>query len=172
MRDRVVSASGNSKVEGRGGEEDFGWMTGSLQSRMCLLDVSFAFASLSCGSGAWCEDVCAAAASFLALNGVVVLANCLAATRGMKGLAGSMGVSSWADCLRLRCMIDLLRSGCSATARVFGTETDCARLMPEVDFPSGATVLTSFRADCGCVAAISRVFLFASSRRAFSSLSS
>lgn len=53
MRDRVVSASGNSEVEARGGEEDFGWMAGSLQSRMCLLDVSLCFASLGCGSGAW-----------------------------------------------------------------------------------------------------------------------
>lgn len=169
IRDRVTSASGNSEVDGRGGEEGFGWMTGSLQSRMCLLDVSFAFRSVGLGSGAWWEGV--DAASFFALKGVVVLANCLAATRGTKGLAGSVVVSSWADCLRLRCMIDLLRSGCSATVRVFGTETDFARLIPEVDFSSGAAVLTSFRTDCGCVAAIS-AFLFASSRRAFSNLSS
>lgn len=142
MRVRVVSASGNSEVDGRGGEVDFGWMLGELQSRMCLLDVSFTLTSLGFGSGAWCDVD--AAASIFPLSGVVVLANCLAATLGMKGLAGSMGVSSWTDCLRLRCMIDLLRSGCSVTTRLFARETDCARFTPEVVFSVGAAVLTSF----------------------------
>ena len=147
------------------------WMAGSLQSRTCFLDVSLTLTSLDLGSGAWCEE--AGAVSVFSLSGVVVLANCLAATRGTKGLAGSVGASSWADCLRLRWMMDLLRSGCSLATRLFGTETDCARFTPALDFTSGAAGLTSFWVVGGCAEPNAcSAFLFANSRRAFSNFSS
>lgn len=123
-----------------GGGEDEGLTlrAGSLQSRTCLLEV---FRIL--GSGICCNGAVVVCASFFCLSGVVVVVNCLAATRGTYGAEGSVEHSSLISFLDFRCMIDLLRSGNSLTMGPLKMCILFGRCFPEIDCFSGPAVLIS-----------------------------